>query len=249
MIKANSIALVTGGAQRIGAEIVRHLHNTGFDIALHYNSSAKQADELSHDLNTQRQNSARSFQADLSNSDGAITLAKQVLEHWGHLDLLINNASSFYPITTGATTEQDWDNLMGSNLKGAFFLTEALIETLKNRRGSVINIIDIHGERPLKNYTLYGMAKAGLAMMTKSFAKELAPEVRVNGISPGAILWPDADTTELNTKIKQRILARVPLQRPGEPEDIAKTVVFLAKGAPYITGQIISVDGGRLLNT
>lgn len=249
MSKQKPVALITGAAQRIGAEIARQLHAAGYDVALHYNNSASQAEALSTELNQQRANSSHCFQADLSQSGSPAKLAKQVLDHFGKLSALINNASSFYPTKAGQATEQDWDELMGSNLKGAFFLTEALIDALTSENGSVVNIIDIHGERPLKNYTIYGMAKAGLAMMTKSLARELAPAVRVNGVSPGAILWPEQEEGELDNEIKQSILARIPMKRPGEPTDIAKTVVFLCRDAPYITGQIIAVDGGRLLNT
>ena len=249
MSNNNSVALITGSAQRIGAEIARQLHTGGYDLALHYNNSASHAETLSTELNRLRANSCHCFQADLARSGSPAELAEQVLEHFGKVSVLINNASSFYPTKAGQATEKNWDELMGSNLKGAFFLTEALIETLTSENGSVVNIIDIHGERPLKNYTIYGMAKAGLAMMTKSMARELAPAVRVNGVSPGAILWPDQDEGELDNEIKQSILARIPMKRPGEPADIAKTVVFLCRDAPYITGQIIAVDGGRLLNT
>lgn len=249
MSNYNSVALITGAAQRIGAEIARQLHTSGYDLALHYNNSASHAETLSTELNRLRAHSCHCFQADLARPGSPAELAEQVLEHFGKVSVLINNASSFYPTKAGQATEKNWDELMGSNLKGAFFLTEALIETLTSENGSVVNIIDIHGERPLKNYTIYGMAKAGLAMMTKSMARELAPAVRVNGVSPGAILWPDQDEGELDNEIKQSILARIPMKRPGEPADIAKTVVFLCRDAPYITGQIIAVDGGRLLNT
>lgn len=245
----NPVALVTGAAQRIGAEIARQLHNVGYDLALHYNSSAIQAEALTAELNQLRANSARCFQGDLSQTGEPENLAQQVLDHYGKLSTLVNNASSFYPTKVGEASEKDWNDLIGSNLKGTFFLTEALINPLESENGSVVNIIDIHGERPLKNYSIYGIAKAGLAMMTKSLARDLAPEVRVNGISPGAILWPDQDEGEFDKDIKQSILSRIPMKRPGEPADIAKTVVFLIKDAPYITGQIIAVDGGRSLST
>ncbi len=245
----NPVALITGAAQRIGAEIARQLHAAGYDIALHYNNSASQAETLGAELNRQRENSCRCFQADLSQSGSPAKLATQVLDQFGKVSALVNNASSFYPTKAGQATEEDWDKLLGSNLKGAFFLSQALIKPLTKENGSVVHIIDIHGERPLKNYTIYGIAKAGLAMMTKSLARELAPAVRVNGVSPGAILWPEQDEGEFDNEIKQSILGRIPMKRPGEPADIAKTVVFLCKDAPYITGQIIAVDGGRLLST
>tara|TARA_B110000444_G_C18808508_1_gene581314 strand:+ start:1097 stop:1846 length:750 start_codon:yes stop_codon:yes gene_type:complete len=242
------VALITGAAQRIGGEIARQLHTAGYDIALHYNNSATEADTLNTSLNQQRKNSSYSFQANLCQSYGPAKLARQVLDHFSRVDVLINNASSFYPTEVGQATEKDWDELIGSNLKGAFFLTEALIKSLTTEKGSIVNIIDIYGERPLKNHTLYSIAKAGLTMMTKSLAKELAPTVRVNGVSPGAILWPQQNVGQLDKEIKQTILERIPMKQMGEPKDIAKTVVFLCKDAPYVTGQIIAVDGGQLLS-
>ena len=242
------VALVTGGAQRIGAEICRQLHSAGYDIALHYNSSDTPAKKLAAELNQQRENSCACFQANLTDTAQATQLATEVLEHFSSLSLLVNNASSFYPTAIGTATEEDWDKLIGSNVKGPFFLSQALIEPLRQTHGSIVNIVDIHAERPLKNYTVYGIAKAGVAMMTKSLARDLAPDIRVNGVAPGAILWPE-DEAEMSEAIKQEITKKIPMKRPGNPADIAETVVFLATGPDYITGQIIAVDGGRLLNT
>ena len=241
----NRVALVTGGAQRIGAQIVRTLHEAGFDIVLHYCESEAPAEALAEELNTLRNDSAKCFAADLNNADSINTLSHYVIEQFGRIDLLVNNASRFYPTPVGNITDDNWDDLINSNVKGALFLCQSLTEQLGQHHGSIINIIDIHADRPLKNHTLYSIAKAALAMMTKSLAKELGPKIRVNGVSPGAILWPE---NEISEKQQQEILDRIALRKTGLPEDIANTVLFLATSAPYITGQIIAVDGGRSLN-
>ena len=235
-------ALVTGAAKRVGAVIAKQLHADGYNIVVHYQHSKEAANNLVAELNALRSNSAKSLSADLGNTEEITKLAERVSAEG--LDLLVNNASSFYPTPIGGVSESDWDQLINSNVKGAFFLSQALAPVLKEHNGAIINIVDIHSEKPMSQYPVYSMAKAALAMMTKSLAKELAPDIRVNGVSPGAILWPEEELEEDQKKV---ILDRIPLQRTGQPEDIASTVLFLAK-APYITGQIISVDGGRTLN-
>ena len=242
----NKVALITGGSRRIGATIAKQLHDNGYDIALHYRNSRTAAQALQHTLQQNRPDSVTLIQADLHNTEGLKALVKSSLDSFGRLDLVINNASSFYPTPIGKANEQDWDDLIGSNLKAPFFLAQAASAALKKSKGCIINIVDIHSERPLKEHPIYCMAKAGLAMMTKSLAKELGPEVRVNGVSPGAILWPENEMDELT---QQRIVSRNFLKRQGCPDDIARTVLFLATQSPYITGQIIAVDGGRSLNS
>jgi len=240
------VALVTGGAQRIGAQLCRALHEAGYDIALHYRSSADAAGALAAELNGLRDGSVTCFQAALGDRSAGEELAAEVIDRFGRVDLLVNNASSFYPTPIGSVGEEDWDTIIGSNLKGPFFLCQALAESLKQSRGNIINMIDIHGERPLADHSLYSTAKAGLAMLTRSLARELAPDVRVNGISPGVILWPKSDDPE-DEERRERQLKRVPLGSKGDPQDIAEAVLFLAERAPYVTGQIIAVDGGRSL--
>ncbi len=240
----SKVALVTGGAQRVGAELCRALHGAGYAVAVHYRGSVDAAGTLSGELNRLRAGSATCFYAALGGRAAAEELAAEVLDQFGRLDLLVNNASSFYPTPIGGVSEEDWDTLVDSNLKGPFFLCQALTDALRQAGGSIVNMIDIHGERPLIDHAVYSTAKAGLAMLTRSLARELAPAVRVNGIAPGAILWPQSDEAE-DAERRERQLQRVPLGRKGEPGDIAETLLFLADRAPYMTGQIISVDGGR----
>ncbi|MGK0498441.1 MAG: pteridine reductase [Oceanicoccus sp.] len=240
-----STALITGAAQRIGAEIARRLHQQDCNVIIHYRGSADAAKKLAAALNQQRNGSAQCLQADLSNMDDVKRLAKQALACFGQIDVLVNNASSFYPTAFQQASEDDWSALIDSNVKGPFFLSQYLSDSLKKQQGCIINLVDIHSEKPLREHSIYCMAKAAVAMMTQSLAKELAPEVRVNGVSPGAILWPEQ---EMNNKQKESVLEKVPMQRTGEASDIAKTVAFLVNDAPYITGQIIAVDGGRSLN-
>lgn len=244
--KTTQVALITGGAQRIGAQICRSLHQAGYNIVLHYRSSHTAAQTLINELNVIRDNSATMLQADLNDQYSITQLANASTEAWGRLDCLINNASSFYPTAFGNCDDTMWNDLINSNVKGAFFLSQALTEALKKDNGCIINIVDIHSERPLKDHSIYCIAKAGLAMMTKSLAKELGPNIRVNGVSPGAILWPEHEG--FTEQHQQQILERISLARSGEPADIANTVRFLCADAPYITGQIIAVDGGRTLN-
>ena len=235
-------ALVTGAAKRVGAAIAHRLHRAGASIAVHYRDSGSAASELTAALNDNRSNSARSFQADLSRHDELTALVDALTVWAGRLDILINNASSFYATPIGTITEEQWDDLMGSNLKAPLFLAQAAAVHLKLAGGVIVNIVDIHAQRPLRDHAVYGAAKAGLGMLTRSLAKDLAPQVRVNGIAPGAILWPEDGITDA---AKQSILRQIPLGRTGEPDDIARCVLYLVRDAGYVTGQIISVDGGR----
>ncbi len=235
--------LITGAAKRIGAACARLLHAEGFNVFLHYRSSVAEAQQLCDQLNQLRPDSAKIMQADLLNMTELEALASAAGAAWGGVDVLVNNASSFYPTAMTEVTEQQWDELLGSNLKAPFFLAKALAKTLTEHKGCIVNIVDIHAERGLDGYPVYSIAKAGLAAMTKVLAKALGPEIRVNGVAPGAIAWPQ----ELSESAKQEILQRVILKRSGEPLDIAKAVLFLIRDANYITGQILSVDGGRTL--
>ncbi len=241
------VVLITGAALRIGAEMVKTFHREGFNIILHYNRSEEAAQELQTQLCSIREDSVRLLQLDLVNCtdwDGVVTFCQ---DQWGRLDVLINNASSFYPTRLGQIEESDWDDLVGTNLKAPFFLCQALAPALRENAGTIVNIVDIHASRPLKNYSVYSVAKAGLIMLTRSLAKELAPEVRVNAIAPGAILWPE-NKAELTDQTRANIIRQIPLKRQGAPEDVAKTALFLATTAPYINGQILAVDGGRSLS-
>jgi len=236
------IALVTGAARRVGAEIATQLHAAGADVGIHYRSSGEDTTRLVAHLNGLRPNSAAAFEADLLDTASHPALIAAVVDWRGGLDILVNNASTFYPTPLGEITEADWDDLVGSNFKAPLFLSQAAAPSLRERRGSIVNIVDIHAQRPLRDHLVYGPAKAGLAMVTRALAKELAPEVRVNGVSPGAILWPEGDMSET---AKASILEQVPLARPGDPADIAGCVLYLVRDASYVTGQILAVDGGR----
>jgi pteridine reductase len=246
-IMLNKTALVTGAAKRIGAEISRMLHAEGMNIIIHYRSSEDEAQVLCDKLNALRNNSAIILQADLQQVSEIDTLIDKAAKQWGKLDALINNASTFYPTPVGRITEKHWDDLMGSNLKAPLFLSQAAAPHLKSSKGNIINIVDIHGFRPMKEHPVYCAAKAGLAMLTQSLARELGPEVRVNGVAPGAIMWPESGLEE-DTATQQMILERTALKRKGEPRDIAATVRFLIRDSDYITGQVIPVCGGRSLN-
>jgi pteridine reductase len=241
------VVLVTGAARRIGAEIARTFHREGFNVALHCRHSTNEACALADTLNTQRQGSASVFAAALDDIGAVRDLATRVIAWHGRVDVLVNNASSFFPTPLEQATEQHWNQLIDSNLKGAFFLCQSLAETLREQRGSIINIADIYARSPLPGYSIYCIAKAGNAMMTKALARELAPQVRVNGIAPGVILWPHSDG-QMSETVKQQIINHVPLQRTGQPADIAAMALFLATGASYISGQVIAVDGGSHLN-
>ncbi len=241
------VVLITGGARRVGAVIARHLHAHNMRIIIHYRSSAKEAQALCDELNKIRADSAAILSADLNNTQTLSPLIQAAQQIWGTLDVLINNASNFYPTPLGTVTEQQWDDLSASNLKGPFFLAQAAAPLLTQQQGCIINLVDIRARQPLKDFSAYCIAKAGLLMLTKVLAKELAPQVRVNAIAPGVVLWPD-DENEYDESTRTRILARTPLKRAGTPEDIAKTALFLINQADYITGQVIAVDGGRTLD-
>ncbi len=238
------VALVTGGGRRVGAGIVRHLHGRGMNVALHYRHSLGQAEVLAAELNAVRPDSVYLLHGDLLDLDLLDEMIQQVLARSGRLDALINNASSFFPSPVGRVNEAQWDDLMGTNLRAPFFLAQAAAPHLAACDGCIVNIADIHGFRPLKGYPVYSMAKAGLIMLTHSLARELGPSVRVNAVAPGAILWPEDGLDEVT---RQRVVARTALKRRGSPEDIARTVGFLVAEATYVTGEVINVDGGRLL--
>lgn len=234
--------LITGGARRVGAEIVRALHGAGANILIHYRSSADAARAIADELNLTRPRSVAIHAANLLDRDAAGTLVGAAQREFGRLDILINNASTFYPTRMGETTFANWDDLMDTNLKAPFFLSQAAAPNLRAQHGQIINIVDIHALRPLKGHPVYSIAKAGLAMLTRSLARELGPDIRVNGIAPGPVLWPER---VMDDDLKREIVAKTALKRHGTPRDVARTALFLAADAPYITGQIIAVDGGR----
>lgn len=238
----NKVALVTGAARRIGAVIARTLHSHGADVAIHYRGSADEAGALVEEFNAARADSAAAFAADLTDVAAIEQLAAQVTGWRNRLDVLVNNASSFYPTPAGTITEAQWNDLVGTNLKAPLFLSQAALPALRAAGGVIVNIVDVHSTHPLRDHPVYGPAKAGLAMLTRSLAKDLAPDVRVNGVSPGAILWPENDMDE---DTRAAILKQVPLARPGDPADIAGAVLFLVRDATYVTGQVIAIDGGR----
>jgi pteridine reductase len=239
--------LVTGGAKRIGAAIVRRLHAAGANVVIHFRGSEAAARAIVVELNAQRAESAALAQADLTQTQLLEGLVADATRAWGRLDALVNNASTFYPTAVGRIDEAAWDELMGSNLKAPLFLSQAAAPELRRRCGSIVNVIDIHACFPMKGHVVYNVAKAGLAMLTRSLARELAPEVRVNGVSPGTIMWPEDDTWT-DEDARRRIVDRIALKRVGAPDDIAGAVEFFIAGAPYVTGQILGVDGGRSLN-
>lgn len=238
------VALVTGGAQRIGAEIVRTLHAAGMNVAIHYHASAAAAEQLAGELDAVRPGSALTLRADLDDTAQLPDLVARLAGRFGRLDVLVNNASRFYPTPLGAASTAQWDELMGSNLKAPFFLTQAAAPLLRAAGGCVVNLVDVHAQRPLKDHPIYCMAKAANAMMVMSLARELGPAVRVNGVAPGAILWPDR---ALSAAAKQEILDRTALGRVGTMADIARAVLFLVRDADYVTGQVLAVDGGRTI--
>ncbi|MEQ1740203.1 MAG: pteridine reductase [Methyloglobulus sp.] len=240
----NKNVLITGAAKRIGADCARLLHDQGCNILLHYRSSQHEAEQLCEGFNLKRPDSAKLVQGNLQNREELEAVAQIANTCWGGLDVLINNASTFYPTPLSDTTEEQWDDLLGSNLKAPFFLVKALSKGLAKRQGCIVNLVDIHAERGLPDYSVYSIAKAGLVAMTKILAKELGPTIRVNAVAPGAILWPESG---LSAQEKTEILQRIPLGRSGSPEDIAKSVLYLVKDADYVTGQILTVDGGRTL--
>jgi pteridine reductase len=234
--------LITGAARRVGATIARTLHAAGANLVIHYRNSSRDAESLAAQLETTRPGSTALARADLLELDKLPGLVELAQNRFGGLDVLINNASTFYRTRLGEITPQAWDDLLGSNLKVPLFLSQAAAKALKRSSGLILNIVDIHAMRPLRDYTVYCAAKAGLHMLTRSLAKELGPEVRVNGISPGPVLWPEQGGDE---QMREKIIQRTILQRMGTPQDIARTALFFATSAPFITGQILAVDGGR----
>jgi pteridine reductase len=235
-------ALITGGAARIGAQIAKTLHKNNFNIIIHCNQSKDKAQLLCDELNFLKEKSAKVVVGNLNNVDSINSIVEAVKS----IDLLVNNASVFYPLSVDESDSENWDNILDINLKAPFFLSKGLSQKLKSSKGSIINIIDIHADRPLKKHSVYNISKAGLKMLTLTLAKELAPSIRVNGVSPGSILWPQEDA-EISESDKSIMLERIALKRQGSPQDIADTVLFLAN-SNYLTGQIINVDGGRTLN-
>jgi pteridine reductase len=241
------VVLVTGGAKRVGAAICRRLHAAGAQLAVHYRSSEQEALALQKELNKLRPKSAAAFQADLLDLHALPQLVHKVIKKFGQLDALVNNASSFYATPLADIDEQQWHDLLGTNLKAPLFLAQAAATELRRRHGCIVNIADIHAERPMHGYLLYSVAKAGLVALTRGLAQEMAPQVRVNAIAPGVIAWPEGAAL-MDEEQRRRIVAHTLLKREGEPDDIARTVAFLIQDAPYITGQIIAVDGGRSVN-
>jgi len=235
-------ALVTGASRRVGAAIVRALHGAGANVLLHYRSSADDAAALERELNAARAGSARTVEGDLLEVAQLPELVRAASAAFGGLDILVNNASTFYPTPLGDITAIDWDDLIGTNLRAPLFLAQAAAPLLHEARGLIVNLADIHGVMPLRRYPVYSVAKAGLIMLTKSLARELGPHVRVNAVAPGPVMWaedgPDA-------ALRERIVQRTALKRAGSPEDVARACLFFATGAPYVTGQILAVDGGR----
>lgn len=240
------VALITGGARRIGAEIATTLHAEGMNVVLHYNISKEEALQLADKLNLVRPDSAIAIKADLLDMENGKLLVKEAEKKWQRLDVLVNNASRFYKTLMGDVTDYAWEDLMTSNLKAPFFLSQAAAPLLKQNKGVIINITDIHAERPLRDYSVYCISKSGLLMLTKALAKELGPDIRVNAVAPGAILWPEGENT-LSDREKQKIIDQTALDRAGGAADIAKAVLFFVRDADYVTGQILDVDGGRKL--
>ncbi|WP_292822105.1 pteridine reductase [Methylophilus sp.] len=244
---ASKVVLITGGAKRVGAAITRALHREGASILLHYHTSASEACALQAELNQVRAGSVVIAQANLLDSAALQPLVDTALQQFGRLDALVNNASSYYPTQLGQINTAQWEELMGSNLKAPLFLSQAAADALRASQGCIINITDMHIERPKKHYIVYSAAKAGLVTLTKSLAQELAPEVRVNAVAPGPVLWPDGNE-EFDEGYRQQVVNQTLLKRTGEPADIAKAVKFLMYDAPFITGHVLAVDGGRNLS-
>lgn len=241
------VILVTGGAKRVGAAICRRLQAAGASVAIHYRGSEQEARALQDELNALRPDSAAVFQADLLDLSALPQLVHTAIKKFGRLDALVNNASSFYATALADIGEQQWHDLLGTNLKAPLFLAQAAADELRRRHGCIVNIADIHAERPMHGHLLYSVAKAGLAALTRGLAQEMAPQVRVNAVAPGVIVWPESEAWT-DEEQRRKIVAHTLLKREGEPDDIARTVAFLIQDAPYITGQIISVDGGRSVN-
>lgn len=234
--------LITGGARRVGAAVARELHAAGANVAIHFRKSASDAAMLAAEFNDKRAKSAATIRADLLDIGNLGALVEFTLRHFGSLDVLVNNASTFYATPIGQITPEAWDDLIGTNLKVPVFLAQAAAPALKARQGLILNLVDIHALRPLRHYTVYSAAKAGLHMVTRSLAKELGPDVRVNGIAPGPVMWPEGD---LDDAKRAEIIDRTILKRMGTPQDIARAALFFAAHAPFVTGQVLAVDGGR----
>ncbi len=244
---SDKVALITGGARRVGAAICRRLHEGGVNLMVHYRTSANEARALQEELNATRPDSVALVQADLLNMANLGTMVAETVRQFGRLDILNNNASSFFPTALGEITDDEWEDLMGTNLKIPLFLSQAAAPHLRRTQGCIVNIVDIHADRPMRNYVVYSVAKGGLLALTRSLACELGPEVRVNGVSPGIIMWPE-DERWADELARQRLVQTTLLKRVGDPDDIARTVRFLVFDAPYITGQIIAVDAGRSIH-
>lgn len=242
----DKVVLITGAARRVGAAIARKLHAAGATIVIHYHRSAGEAQALANEMNDARPGSATTLGGDLLDLKVLHALVEATVARFGHLDILVNNASTFYATPVGTITAAQWDDLMGTNLRAPLFLSQAAAPQLRARQGLILNIVDIHGMRPLRHHVVYSPAKAGLIMLTQSLARELAPEVRVNGIAPGPVEFPESGLTD---DMKQAIIDKTLLKRRGSPEDIARAALFFAAEAPYVTGQILAVDGGRSANT
>lgn len=243
MAEVEPVALVTGAGRRVGARIARELHAAGMSVTVHCHRSREDAERLREALESSRPGSAAVVAADLLDPGAAAAVVVAAKERWGRLDVLVNNASTFYPTPVGEVTEADWRDLVGSNLAAPFFLAQAAAPLLRTVRGCIVNIADVYGHRPLAGHPVYSAAKAGLVMLTRALALELGPEVRVNSISPGAVLWPEDDDPD-----RRRLIDGIALGRSGNPGDIARAALFLVRDAPYVTGQDLAVDGGRLLS-
>ncbi len=240
------VVLITGAARRVGAAIARRLHGAGAKVVVHYHRSEREAQSLRDELNAIRADSVALIQADLLNLSGLAEMIRNTVARFDRLDVLVNNASTFHATPVGEIAESDWDSLVGTNVKAPLFLSQAAAPYLRKTMGCIVNITDIHAERPLKNYVVYSLAKSALAGLTLSLARELGPEIRVNAVAPGPILWPEDDS--FDELARQRVISHTLLKRAGDPEDIARSVLFLVADAPYVTGQIIAVDGGRSIN-
>jgi pteridine reductase len=241
----DKVVLITGAARRVGAVIARKLHGAGAQLVVHYHRSAAEAQALAAELNALRPSSVTPLGGNLLDLKVLDSLVEATIARHGHLDILVNNASTFYPTPVGTITPAQWDDLMGTNLRAPLFLSQAAAPHLKERQGLILNIADIHGLRPLRHHTVYSPAKAGLIMLTQSLARELAPEVRVNAIAPGPVEFPEAG---LDDSMKQAIIDKTLLKRRGTPEDVARAALFFACDAPYVTGQVLAIDGGRSAN-
>ncbi|MDC0183017.1 pteridine reductase [Nitrosomonadales bacterium] len=244
MNKKKQIAIVTGGAKRIGASISRRLHKANIDLIIHYKTSEKEAISLRDELNKQRKNSASLIKADLLDPKSYSKIINETIKIYGQLNFLINNASTYYPTNINQIDQLNWDNLIGSNLKAPLFLCKEAAPFLKKNNGSIINITDAHITKPKENYIIYSIAKAGLTNLTKSLAQELGPEIRVNAVAPGPVLWPE-NSNEFNSSYRKKVISQTMLKKVGEPDDVAKAVEFLLLNSNFITSHILNVDGGR----